>query len=73
MSGKLKQNFAPNTRIIIRRTTDPNLDGQYGTIIGISASTYQCDFYIVGLDTPTVDGWTAIQLIESCIDKLSNY
>jgi hypothetical protein len=71
MRGKLKQNFEPNTRIIMNRTTSA-LDGQYGTIIGLASGHPECDFYIVQLDSPTDNGWTGIMLIESCIDRLSN-
>jgi hypothetical protein len=72
MPGKLKQTFAPNTRIRISATTSAELDGQYGTIIGITATDPSVDFYIVELDQPLASGWRAITLIESCIDKLSN-
>jgi hypothetical protein len=70
MTGKLKQNLKPNSRVRIARTTDHNLDGQHGTIVGISFTDAKCDFYIVLLDEPFGAGWSAIQLIESCLDDI---
>lgn len=58
---------------MMARTTDPELDGQYGTILGRTADYGNCVFYIVGLDKPhPKTSYRAITLIESCIDRLSN-
>jgi hypothetical protein len=71
-AGKLKNNFSPNTRIRIARTTDPHLDGRHGSIVGVSYNDPHCDFYIVQLDDPLPSGWTALQMIESCLDAIGN-
>ncbi len=71
--GKLKQNFQVDQRVTINRTTDPELDGHRGTILGMASTYAEVDFYIVLLDTPhTKTGYKAIQMIESCLDPLSN-
>lgn len=70
--GELKQNFGPNQRVTITRTTDSSLDGASATVIGL-VSNPGCDFYIIQLDTPTSAGWSAILLIESCLNRLDNY
>lgn len=67
--GQLKQNFEIDQKVIIGRTTDENLDGQTGTIVGKSFNNI-CDFYIVLLDIPYPDGTKAINMIESCLSPL---
>jgi hypothetical protein len=69
MNALLKQKFLNHDRVVIQRTNS-ELDGQYCEIIGISYSDPVVDFYIVLLDNPKE--WSAITLIESCLDRLSN-
>ena len=69
-SGKLKQNFLPNQRVTINRTTSLELDGKGGTIIGVTHTDAEISFYIVLLDSPLENGWSAITCIESCLDKV---
>ena len=71
--GKLGQNFRVDERVRMARTTDPELDGYCGTILGTSADDKVCAFYIIELDAPHSLGYRAITLIESCIDRISNY
>ena len=43
--GELKQNFGPNQRVTITRTTDSSLDGASATVIGL-VSNPGCDFIL---------------------------
>lgn len=63
--GVLKQNIAVGHRVVMGRTTSPELDGHFGTILGKTNDNI-CDHYIVLLDTP-VGGQKAINLTEACI------
>jgi len=68
--GKLGQNLQVGERVTMNRTTDHELDGHKGTILGTSAKFAECAFYIVLLDDPFLSGERAISLIESCIDRV---
>ena len=63
-----KKNFPVNTRVLIEKTTDPNLDGQTGTILGKSF-VHVLDHYIVLLDVPLPD-FRAITLTEACLAEV---
>ncbi len=63
--GRLKQNLDVDQRIVMGRTSDSNMDGKTGTILGKSFDNV-CDVYIVLLDAP-YNGQKAINLTEACI------
>lgn len=67
--GVLKQNLSVDQRIVMGRTTEANLDGKCGTILGKTTEDI-CDFYIVLLDEPHPSGQKAIVLTEACICPL---
>ena len=63
--GRLKQNLSIDQRVVFGRTSDSNMDGKMGTILGKSFDDI-CDIYIVLLDEP-YNGQKAINLTEACI------
>lgn len=66
--GVLKQNLPVDTRVVIGRTSDAQLDGATGTVLGKSGD-HICDTYIVLLDDPYM-GQKAINMTEACISRL---
>jgi hypothetical protein len=64
-----KENFKTDSRVEFHSTAS-ELDGKTGTILGISSSHAECNFWIVGLDEPLPDR-RAVVIIDSCL-KLSD-
>ena len=64
-----KHNFVIDEVVQINHTTDPELDGQTGTILGRSIVDV-LDFYIVLLDKPHSRGDKAISITEACLDRI---
>lgn len=67
----VKHNFKIDSVVQINRTTDPELDGKFGTILGRSIVDV-LDFYIVLLETPHSRGDKAISITEACLDFIEN-
>ena len=63
----VKHNFKIDEVVQINRTTDPELDGKFGTILGRSIVDV-LDFYIVLLETPHSRGDKAVSMTEACLD-----
>lgn len=58
-------------RVKINSTTDNQIDGATGTILGVSSDHGVVKFLIVGLDVPLAT-CSAIVLIDSCLELLSD-
>jgi hypothetical protein len=74
-----KENFKTDSRVEFHSTAS-ELDGKTGTILGISSSHAECNFWIVGLDEPlperrafgvSASERRAVVIIDSCL-KLAN-
>ncbi len=66
--GVLKQNLEVNQRVIIGSTSDSNLEGQTGVILGKTFDDI-FDSYIILLEKP-YNGQKAINLTEACISRI---
>lgn len=66
--GVLKQDLEVDQKVIIGRTSDSNLDGQTGVILGKTFDDI-CDSYIIFLEKP-YNGQKAINLTEACISRI---
>jgi hypothetical protein len=56
-----------NDRVIMRNTNSSDLDGKFGTLMGIASQHEDNTFWIVELDEPLVDR-RAIVLTDSCLE-----
>lgn len=67
----LNTNFVVDERTIIDRTTDPELDGKSGTVVGKTADDLS-NIYIVLLDHPLSCGDRAKNITEACLFRESD-
>lgn len=65
-NGYAKQNFDIDQRVVIDHTSDPELDGKLGTVIGRSMY-HVADTYIILLDHQHSSGNRAVTLIETLL------
>ena len=63
--GRLNQNLSIDQRVVVGRTSNPDLDGMFGSIVG---SSFNGLFrtYIVLLDRPYLEQ-KAIAITEACL------
>lgn len=70
MFGIMQQNFKPNQRVMIGQTSDPELDGATGSVIGVAVRNVP-DIYIVSLDKPlSYTDFEAITMPEVCLSPI---
>ena len=60
--------FKLNTKVRIKNTTDPSIDGKTGLIKGVSSEHHDTRFLIVLLDNPKPYQWECISIIDSCLE-----
>jgi hypothetical protein len=65
----MKQNLEFNDRVEMHSTTSTDLDGKYGTLMGIASAHPNNNFWIVQLDEPMEDR-SAIVLTDACLKYL---
>jgi hypothetical protein len=62
----MKAEFKCNSRVEFHSTASSDLDGRFGTILGISSAHANNNFWIVLLDTPLPDR-LAVVITDACI------
>ncbi len=64
--GRLNQNLNIDQRVVLGRTSDPEMDNLSGTIIGRSYTDPTMSVYIVLLDAP-YKGQRGVCITEACL------
>lgn len=67
----MKKNFKIDQRVVIVKTTSPELDNVVTGFIAGKSHEHVTDTYIVILDKPLeYNGWKAISMTEACLEPL---
>ena len=62
--------YSHKEKVVVVNTTDKELDGRQGEILGLAQDFPEGKFYIVGFDEPLERGWSAIVLTEHCLEPV---
>jgi hypothetical protein len=59
------------SKVIVHSTTDPKMDGQTATIVGVFSHYWEIDFWIIEWDNPPYpEKGKCSVLISSCLKEL---